>query len=198
MHPNPAFRVHEDDAALAFVAATGFAHLFLATPDGPMVAHAPVTRDGARFRFHVARANRITRHLEGARLLLSCTGAEGYISPNWYARPGDQVPTWNYRAVELEGSVAALDEDALTGQLDALAATFEPQVNPGDPWHRDKMDDAVFRKMLRAIQGFEATVDTVRASFKLSQNKPDADRAGVIAGLRAGGNAALADAMMPA
>lgn len=195
MHPNPAFRLDDREAMLAFVAATGFAHLFVSTPDGPMVVHAPLTREGDRLRFHVARANRVAPHLAGAPLLASVAGPEGYVSPNWYARPGDQVPTWNYVAVEVEGIARELNEDELVAQLDALAAAHEPRVNPANPWTRGKMDDAVFRKMLRAIVGFEIAVDTVRGTRKLSQNKGEVDRAGVLAGLRAGGNGALAQAM---
>ena len=197
MHPDPAFR---DDAADALdrAAGAGFAHVFAATSAGPMVVHAPVTRHGGRLRFHVARANRIAPHLDGAAVLVSVTGPQGYVSPNWYATPGDQVPTWNYLAVEIDGNARAIDDAALVEQLDALAAVHEPRVNPARPWTRDKMDDAVFRRMLRGIVGFEVTVAAVRATTKLSQNKSAADRAAVAGGLRAGGNDALADAMAAA
>ncbi len=128
-------------------------------------------------------------------MIASITGVEGYISPNWYADPGNQVPTWNYVAVELEGVVHPLDEDALIAQLDALAASHEPRVIPDSPWNRDKMDDARFRAMLRAIAGFELRIDAVRGTTKLSQNKPAADRDQVIDRLQASGNGSLATAM---
>lgn len=195
MHPNPAFRRDEREALLAFVATTGFAHIFAATPEEPMVVHAPVTRDGDTLAFHVARANRIAAHLAGARVLVSVSGAQGYISPNWYERPGNQVPTWNYVAVEVEGTAHRIDDAALTAQLDALAARFEPIVNPVHPWTREKMDDALFVKMRRAIVGFALEVEALRGTTKLSQNKSVADRAGVIAGLAASGNHDLAAAM---
>lgn len=195
MHPNPAFRVGDEAALLEAVAAIGFAHLFVSTPDGPMVVHAPLTRAGDTLRFHIARGNRATRYLSGATVLASIVGAHGYISPNWYAVPGDQVPTWNYTAIEIEGVVAPLAEADLIDQLDRLATAHEPRVNPAAPWTRAKMDDAIFRKMLRAILGFEITVTAIRGTTKLSQNKPDIDRDGVIAGLRASNNAPLADDM---
>ena len=84
---------------------------------------------------------------------------------------------------------------ALVEHLDAVAAAHEPRVNPAAPWTRGKMDDTVFRRMLRGIVGFELAVTAVRATAKLSQNKSAADRVGVVAGLRAGGNHALANAM---
>ena len=122
-------------------------------------------------------------------------GAHGYISPNWYAAPGNQVPTWNYMAVEAEGIAQMVDDTALTAHLDALAAAFEPRVNPAAPWTRDKMDDAVFVRMRAAIVGFRVPVDTLRGTTKLSQNKSAADRIGIDAGLMASGNPALAAAM---
>ena len=198
MHPNPIFRDGDDEAWLAFADARGFAHIFAATPEGPMVAHAPVVRAGDRtLRFHIARANRLCRHLDGARVIVSVSGVDGYISPNWYADRTNQVPTWNYVAAEFDGVAAAIDEAALVEQLDALAERHEPRVNPADPWHRDKMDDAVFRKMLGGIRGFSVAVDAIRSTTKLSQHKP-ADLVTTLAGLRASGNHALADAMASA
>ncbi|SFP46980.1 FMN-binding negative transcriptional regulator [Sphingomonas rubra] len=194
MHPDPAFRQDAADA-LDRAAAIGFAHVMAATPAGPMVVHAPVTRHTAALRFHVSRANRLAPHLADAAVLVSVAGADGYISPNWYERPGDQVPTWNYVAIEIDGIARHCDEAALVEQLDALAAMHEPRVNPSRPWTRAKMDDALFRRMLGGIVGFEVEVTAVRSTAKLSQNKTAADRAGVVAGLRAAGMPALAAAM---
>ena len=61
MHPNRAFRFADDASMLAFAAERGFAHIFASTPEGPMVAHAPITLMGEAFRFHVARGNPIAR-----------------------------------------------------------------------------------------------------------------------------------------
>ena len=152
-------------------------------------------RRGTRCACHVARGNPVTRHLDGATVLLSIGGSDGYISPNWYAAPGNQVPTWNYVAVEIEGSARRLDDTGLTEQLDALAAQHEPRVSPEAPWTRAKMDPAVFGKMLGAIVGFEVAVTRLRGTTKLSQNKTAADIAGVLGGLERSGNPALAEAM---
>lgn len=196
MHPNRAFHVLDDEAALDLAHRIGLAHIFLTGPDGaPIVAHAPVVRAGPRlFRFHLARGNRAVRHLEGARVLLSLVGAHGYVTPNWYQPPGDQVPTWNYLGVEIEGVARGIDQPALVAMLDQLAAQHEPGLSP-KPWTRDKMAPARFDAMLKAITGFEVAVTEVRSTVKLSQNKAETDRAGVIAGLEAAGNAALAAAM---
>lgn len=195
MHPNALFRREEREALLAFAAATGFAHIFAGTPEGPMVVHAPVTRAGDALAFHVSRANRITPHLDGARVLISISAAQGYISPSWYADTHNQVPTWNYVAVEVEGVARPLDDAALTAQLDALAAMWEPLVNPAQPWTAAKMDDALLATMRRGILGFAIEVEAIRGTTKLSQNKSAVDREGIVAGLLASGNHALAEAM---
>ena len=197
MHPNRAFRFADDASMLAFAAKRGFAHIFAGTPEGPMVAHAPITPFDGAFRFHVARGNPIARHLAGATLLLSVSDTDGYVSPSWYADPmgSTQVPTWNYVAIEIVGTARLLDDAELTAQLDTLAALHEPRVSPELPWTRAKTDPAYFDKLLKAIVGFEVTVEAVRGTTKLSQHRPHEDNVGVIAGLHRSGNPALAEAM---
>ncbi|MEO8375574.1 MAG: FMN-binding negative transcriptional regulator [Sphingomonas bacterium] len=199
MHPNKAFRFENDAAMLDWAVARGFAHILAATAEGPIVAHAPIVPAGAgAVRFHLARSNRIVPLLDGARVVLSIAGPDGYITPNWYADPVQQVPTWNYVAVEIEGIARTIDEDALVALLDTLAEIHEPKVAPENPWSRVKMDDARFRAMLRAIIGYEVTIEAVRGTSKLGQNKQAEDRAGTIQGLVRSGNATLADVMRTA
>jgi len=196
MHPNKAFRFENDAAMLDWAVVRGFAHILAATTDGPVVAHAPIVpADAGAVRFHLARPNRIVPLLDGARVVLSIAGPDGYITPNWYADPAQQVPTWNYITVEIEGVARTIDEDGLVALLDRLAEIHEPRVAPENPWTRAKLDDARFRAMLRAIIGFEVTIETVRGTCKLGQNKQAEDRAGTIQGLAATGNIALADLM---
>ena len=196
MHPNNAFRFEDDAAMLDWAFARSFAHILAATTQGPMVAHAPIVPAGEKAaRFHLARPNRLVPLLDGARVILSIAGPDGYITPNWYAAPAQQVPTWNYVAVEIEGVCRTIDEDALVDLLDTLAEIHEPRVAPDNPWTRAKMDDSRFRAMLRAIIGFEVEIEAVRGTNKLGQNKSEADRTGAIEGLARTGNTALADLM---
>lgn len=182
MHPNGAFRFRADDPALAFVAAHGFAHLFGMTPDGPRVAHVPllVTENGA-LRFHLAKANALAPHLDGEPVLASIGGPGSYISPNWYADPAVNVPTWNYRTVEIEGVVTMLDWDALGELLDLSAATFEPRV--GEDWTMDKMAPARAEAMMKAITAYELVPDIVRTTDKASQNRTEDDARRVVAAM---------------
>ena len=184
MHPNPKFRMDDAAALRATVLEIGVVHLFAMTPDGPMVAHAPVTpTPEGNFRFHLARGNRIAAHLDGAAVLASAMGPNGYISPDWYAEPHNQVPTWNYVSVEIEGVCAELDQEALRRQVDALSALHEARLLPKRPWTMAKVEDGHRDRMLAALRCFELRVADIRGHRKLSQNKSDADRAGVVAAL---------------
>jgi transcriptional regulator len=195
MHPNAAFR-HDEDA-LAFVAAYGFAHIFAQTPDGPRVAHAPVlvTAPG-RLMFHLANGNALAKHLDGLTALASVGGPGHYVSPNWYAQSANNVPTWNYRCVEIEGPVRALDMAELEALLHLASATFEPRV--GEDWTMRKMERPRAEAMMRAITGYELAPVAIRTTLKASQNRSAADAAGVIAALERLGEAAGADAIRSA
>jgi transcriptional regulator len=184
MHPNPKFKMDDAAALRATVLEIGVVHLFAMTPDGPMVAHAPVTpTPEGNFRFHLARGNRIAAHLDGAAVLASAMGPNGYISPDWYAEPHNQVPTWNYVSVEIEGVCAELDQEALRHQVDALSALNEARLLPKQPWTMAKVEDEHRDRMLAALRCFELRVADIRGNRKLSQNKSDADRAGVVAAI---------------
>ena len=194
MHPARAFAWEDEAAMRAFVAETAFARLFLTTPEGPRVAHAPVLTmpDGA-LRFHLADMNALVPHLDRATALVLFEGPNAYLSANWYEDVRGAVPSWNYVAVEVEGPVRRLDHDALVELLDYAAATLEPRV--GENWTRAKMDPPRFDAMTRAITAFELTPTRWRGTTKLSQNKPTHEAERLIAGMERSGARAMADAM---
>ncbi len=195
MHPNAAFHWEDRDAMRAFVADQAFGQLFATTPDGPRVAHVPVIwQDADHLRFHIARGNGVTRHLEGSSALFVCNGPDAYVSPDWYGSD-NQVPTWNYVAVELEGLIRKLSADELVAQLDALSEDQEARLAPKPLWTRDKMDPGYFDKLTRAINGFELRVTAWRGTVKLGQNKDAQARANVADALEAQGRRAMAHLM---
>jgi len=189
MHPAQSFRVEDEAQLLAQLAERPFMTL-AAAPDGrPRVAHAPVVarrlETGLVLDFHLSRGNTLTPFLAaGFRAVLVSLGAEAYVSPDWY-ESADQVPTWNYVTVEAEGPVAAMDDDGLVALLDDLSAQEEARLAPKPPWTRHKMTPGRFEGMTRAIIGARLAVERLEGTFKLSQNKNEADRAGVRAGLGA-------------
>lgn len=172
MHASPLFRMADEAALAAFVSERGFAMIAAAHDGQPLIAQAPVLLDGRRLRFHLARGNPVTAALlDGAAAVAVIPGADAYISPDWYGID-DQVPTWNYQSVEVEGPVAALDEAGLIRLLDDLSAHFEARLAPKPPWTRAKMTPGRFEAMLPAIVGFEMTARRLEGVTKLSQNKP--------------------------
>ncbi len=192
MHPNPKFRWEDRDAMRAFATEIGFGMLFAATPDGPRVAHIPfVFLDEDRIGFHVARGNGIARGLEGGEALFVVNGPDAYISPDWYGID-DQVPTWNYLTLELQGTVTKMDRETRIAQADALSLQQEIRLAPKPVWTRDKMADGLFEKMLGGIFGFEMRVTGWRGTAKLGQNKPPEVRARVADALDERGQRAMA------
>jgi transcriptional regulator len=195
MHPNPKFR-WEDRAAMAdFVRDVGMGLVFAGTADGPRVAHVPVILCKGRLQFHVARGNAITRHLDGATALFVVNGPDAYISPGWYGLGPDEVPTWNYVSVEVEGRVRQLDRDSLIAQVDALTAEQEARHAPDAPWTREKADPVRIDRMFDAILGFELDPQVWRGTIKLGQNKPAEARLSAADALDAAGRRGIAHLM---
>ncbi len=172
MHPNQAFHWTDESEMLRFIAATGWSRIFIATPAGPRVVHAPVILDHAArtLRFHLSRRNAVHDFLDGESALALLEGPHAYVSANWYREPEKQVPTWNYVAVECEGQVTALGPDGLLPLLDALAAAHESAV--GESWSRAMSDPIAITAMLSAITLFELRICALRGTRKLSQNSP--------------------------
>ncbi|MBB4146553.1 FMN-binding negative transcriptional regulator [Sphingobium scionense] len=195
MHPDPKFRWADRDAMRAFVAKAPFGMLFADTPAGPCVAHVPVVwLDEGRIGFHLSRGNRMAAHLDGARALFVANGPHGYVSPDWYGLE-DQVPTWNYVAVELEGDVRMMAPDRLPALIDALSHDNEVRLAPKPVWTRDKMADGLFDRMLGAITGYELTVADWRGTRKLGQNKVASARLGAAQRLEEAGDSGIAALM---
>ena len=195
MHPNAAFR-HDDRALFeSLIEEIGFGMVFAATPDGPRVAHTPLlSTGGGTVKFHLARGNALTRHVDGMTALALINGPDSYVSPRWYA-DAQQVPTWNYVSLELEGRVRKLDSAGLEVLLVDLSARHEGRLTEGTPWTMDKLEDRTKSGLMAAIVGFELEIQAWRPTLKLSQNKSVDERARVIAGLEAAGSPAIAQLM---
>jgi transcriptional regulator len=182
MHPNKVFDWTDRAEMLRFADERAFAHIFTASDEGLFVVHAPVlVTEGGKFWFHVARRNRIAEHLDGRPLLISISGREAYQSASWYVSD-NQVPTWHYEAVEIEGVARQLSNDELVDLLDGLSERHESRHSPARPWTRAKMEPGKFEAMTRAIVGFEIDPTEVRGTRKFNQHKQAEDLAATING----------------
>ncbi|WP_284616368.1 FMN-binding negative transcriptional regulator [Aquabacterium humicola] len=139
---------------------------------------------------HVARANPLWKELAtGDEVLVVFQGPQAYVSPGWYpskAEHGKVVPTWNYAMVQARGRVTIQDDRAAVLDIvQRLSARHEGgRVRP---WSVDEAPPEFIDTLLRAIVGVRITIDALVGKFKLSQNRPAADRAGVRDGLIADG-----------
>lgn len=178
MHPNPVFHDADTGRNIAYAQARGFGILAVNGEDGPLVSHVPFLMNdkGTSVELHLVRSNPIARLGVGphkARIIVS--GPDSYISPDWYGVE-DQVPTWNYIAVHLTGTLEPLPQEELRGVLDRLSAENEGKLIPKAPWVADKMTPEALEKMMRMIVPFRFTVTGVDGTWKLGQNKPEAVR----------------------
>ncbi len=191
MHPNPAFRQTSEARNLAFARERGFGILTVNGTDGPLAAHVPflIPADGTVAELHLARSNAIARAALPAPALIAVCGPDAYISPDWYGLD-DQVPTWNYVAVHLRGTLSPLPVERLRDHADALSARFEAGLLPKTPWVSQKMTDGVMDRMMRMILPFRLTISGVDGTWKLNQNKPAEARLAAADALEARGGEA--------
>jgi transcriptional regulator len=134
---------------------------------------------------HFARNNDHWRQPVLGEALVIVRGPDSYISPSWYASKvehGRVVPTWNYVTAHVHGALTVHDD---VEWLAALVRRLTDQHEAGRPapWSVDDAPEKFVQGQLRAIVGVEIAITRIEGKFKLSQNRPDADIDGVIAGL---------------
>lgn len=195
MHPNPAFRQDPRDKNLAFARARGFGILSINGSDGPLAAHVPflLTGDASFAELHLARSNPIARAALPAPALIAVSGPDAYVSPDFYGphdQVPDQVPTWNYVAVHLRGTLELLPEDAMRPHVDALSAEHEERIVGKRPWTSAKMSEGAMPRMMRMILPFRFHVTSIEGTWKLNQNKTPEIRARAADALSRGNSAA--------
>ena len=176
MHPNPIFRKTEDSHSIEFVRARSFGVLSINAEDGPLISHVPflLSDDATTVDLHLVRSNPIARALP-SKAVIAVQGPDSYISPDWYGVE-DQVPTWNYVAVHLRGSLELRPQDELHALLDRQSNHFETQLAPKPAWTSDKMSEGVMDRMMRAIVPVRMYVTDMHSTWKLNQNKTEAAR----------------------
>ncbi len=152
-------------------------------------------------RCHVARANPVWQELQAvAECLVVFQGPQIYITPSWYPtkrETGRVVPTWNYATVHAWGRpLVTEDQDWLRRQIDAL--TTQQEAQRSEPWAVDDAPAPYVAAQIRGIVGIEIPIARIEGKWKVSQNRADADRAGVAAGLRkeASSQSAMADIVL--
>jgi len=195
-----------DDATVAELLYNhGAADLVTPTAEGlvatmlPFVYVPEAAEHGALYG-HLARNNDQWKLPAVGEALAIVRGPDAYVTPTWYASKAEHgrvVPTWNYVTAHVYGQLIVHDDPGWTEHL-VRRLTAKHEAGNAHPWSVDDAPRAFIEGQLRAIVGIELAITRIEAKAKLSQNRPAADVAGVIAGLRERGDARSADAVAQA
>jgi transcriptional regulator len=143
---------------------------------------------------HVARENPLWQ-TASAEVLVIFQGPHHYITPSWYPSKqehGKVVPTWNYAVVHAYGSLHAHDDPMwLLAHLGELV--MQQEDGRDEPWAIEDAPEDYVANMLKGIVGFEVVIDRLEGKWKVSQNRGETDRAGVIRGLKSEGTSHSAE-----
>ena len=191
------FEQHDPALLQALMRDHPLAALVSSGADGVTADHLPLEYDpGAgphgTLYGHVARANTLWQHAHGTPVLAIFQGPQAYITPSWYATKAlthKVVPTWNYSVVHAHGTLEAVDEapwlHALVSRL-----TQHHESPRAQPWAVLDAPADFVQQTLRSIVGIRIPLTRLLGKWKISQNRNEADRQGVAAGLVAAGTAA--------
>jgi len=195
MYQPPHFREDRLDVQHELIRAHPLGLLVTAGPGGLQANHIPFLIDDVgsgygKLRAHLARANPQARELSAVeQCLVVFQGPQHYISPSLYQtkrETGKVVPTWNYITVHAWGRPRVIDDAAwLRQQIEEL--TRHNEASRVAPWQVSDAPDAFVAAQIKGIIGLEIPIERIEGKWKVSQNRPAADRAGVVAGLKGHG-----------
>jgi transcriptional regulator len=206
MYQTPHFREDRIDVQHELIRTHSLGLLITAGPSGLIANPVPFLVDAASpergtLRAHLARANPQWRELAAVdECLVVFQGAQEYITPSWYPtkhQTQKAVPTWNYVTVHAWGRPRVVEDPAwLRRQLEDL--TLLKEGGRPEPWKVDDAPAPYVAAQIKGIVGVEIPIDRIEGKWKVSQNRSEADRAGVVAGLRGEGASAGAIAELVA
>jgi transcriptional regulator len=144
---------------------------------------------------HLSRANPHWMAIDGLDALVVFQGSDAYITPSWYQSKeehGKVVPTWNYAMVQARGRVKVIEEQGwLRAQITRLTGDHESRR--AAPWHVTDAPPAFIDAQIKGIVGLEIEIGHLEGKWKVSQNRPDADRPRVADGLDSEGRHVMSD-----
>ena len=192
MYNPPLFKEDRVPVLHEFIRRYPFATLVTLTADGLSANHIPmeIAPDPGSFgtlRGHVSRSNPLWRDVSAeVDALAIFSGPQAYISPSWYPTKGETgkvVPTWNYAVVHARGPLRVIEDVAWLRRL-VTELTNTHEHGRAQPWAITDAPDDYISKQLGAIVGLEMPISRLEGKWKVSQNRAEDDRAGVVTGLR--------------
>jgi transcriptional regulator len=198
MYNPPAFTENRPDELQAIMRAASLPILISPGKTGLSVTHMPLDfKSPGQLVGHIAKANPHWREFDpSAESVAIFTAVDGYVSPSWYAskaETGKVVPTWNYQAVHVTGRLEII-QDPLALLKIVTELTQRHEKGRPKPWAVSDAPADYIASQLKGIVGIVLHISKLEGKAKLSQNKSEADQAGVIAGAAAE-NPALAEAL---
>jgi transcriptional regulator len=193
MYEPPHFKETRPDILHGLIRAHPLGLLICNGAEGPVANAIPFLLDAdvqpnGRLRAHLAKANpqwRLLADNPASPVLIVFQGSDAYVTPSWYEtkrETGKVVPTWNYAIVQVRGTVKVIDDqDWLARQIADLTAS---QEGPREaPWAVTDAPAPFIQSQIKGIIGLEIEISEIHGKWKVSQNRPVADRAGVAQGL---------------
>ncbi len=178
------YQTHDINEAFELIISYPFATLISVQDQQPYISHLPLTpqRQGDQIYLigHLAKANPHWKFMTQNKLTAIFHGPHTYVTPKWYAE--NDVPTWNYTTLHTTGKVELIENSP--GLIDCLKTltTHTEKVWPSG-WEFFIPDDLIGEALPQSIVGFKITVEKMLFKKKMSQNRSNADRVGIIAGL---------------
>jgi len=174
--------VNDSKEILDFIQQNGFATLVSNVEGKPWATHLPLvlSKDGSELAGHVARGNKAWRNFSDTEVLCIFQGPHTYISSSWYDH--ENVPTWNYMAVHVYGSIKIMEGEELLASLKELTNKYE--VHSQKPVTVEGMSKSYLEKEMRGIVGVTIKITSIEASFKLSQNRDEKNHAEIVRQLK--------------
>jgi transcriptional regulator len=159
----------------AFIRENSFAILISVLDGVPLGTHIPLLQEkddqGRDILIgHISRGNDQKRSLtDGAKVLAIFPGPHAYVSPRWYTQIN--VPTWNYIAVHVYGTINIIEGEALRAALSRLVNNYEEHLPR--PVHIGEIPEKQLHAEMRGIVGFQILIEDIQAAYKLSQNRDE-------------------------
>jgi transcriptional regulator len=163
------------DKIHAFIRENSFGILISVKDSIPSGTHIPLLleKDGdeqAVLMGHISKGNEQKHALaEGAKVMVVFTGPHAYVSPRWYTQMN--VPTWNYIAVHVYGTVKIVEGDELHAALRRMVDHYEHPMPK--PVTMEEIPEKTYQDDFRGIVGFKIVIDEIQAAYKLSQNRDE-------------------------
>ena len=191
MYQPPHFREDRLDVQHAMIRAQAFGALVTLGMDGLEASHIPFVLDETAsplgtLRGHLSRANGQWKTLDpDQEALIIFQGTNTYITPSWYplkADTGKVVPTWNYVIVHTYGRPRVLHDGPWLAK-NVADLTRQREAGRAKPWAVEDAPDDFIAGLIKGIVGIEIDITRILGKWKASQNRPETDQHGVIAGL---------------